>query len=113
MKKTAIAHLLNALLLLWLIASAGVLAGELTIQTVFAAALTLAIAVCVWRRMRWGYFAAAAWGLACYQLAKEGLALEHVKRPAMLGGFAVVIVTLYLHEVFCRRASITPSEPDQ
>jgi uncharacterized membrane protein YccC len=109
MTKIRIAHFLNALLLLWLIASAGVLAAELHIQTVFAAVLTLVIAVCVWRRMRWGYFAAAAWGLACYQLAKEGLALEQVKRAAMLGGFAVVIVALYLHEVFCRRPGTPPS----
>ncbi|BFM22246.1 hypothetical protein [Gilvimarinus japonicus] len=112
MTKSKIPHLLNALLLLWLLASAGVLASELKIQTVFAAVLTLVIAVFVWKRMRWGYFAAAAWGLACYQLAKEGLALEQVKRPAMLGGFAVVIIALYLHEVFCRRPKIKQSSSD-
>lgn len=108
MTKLRIAHFLNALLLLWLLASAGVLAAELKVQTVFAAVLTLVIVVFVFKRVRWGYFAAAAWGLACYQLAKEGLALEPVKRAAMLGGFSVVVVALYLHEVFCRRPNGTP-----
>lgn len=112
MTKSPIPHLLNALLLLWLLACAGVLAGELEIQTLFAAVITLVIAVCVWKKIRWGYFAAAAWGLACYQLAKEGLALEQVKRPAMIGGFVVVIVALYLHEVFCRRPSVKPPTTD-
>ncbi|MDO3381327.1 hypothetical protein QWI16_04020 [Gilvimarinus sp. SDUM040014] len=105
-----VAHFFNALLLLWLIAAAGFLAAELTIPTVFAAVITLVIAVLVLRRRRWGYFAAAAWGLACYQLAKEGLALELVKRPAMLGGFAVVVIALILHETYCRRP-ISEREP--
>ncbi|WP_339897410.1 hypothetical protein [uncultured Gilvimarinus sp.] len=112
MIKRKIPPLLNALLLLWLIASAGVLASELKAATVFAAALTLVIAVFVWKRQRWGYFTAAAWGLACYQLAKEGLALEQVKRPAMLGGFFVVIIALYLHEIFCRRPKTKHRSPD-
>ncbi|WP_041524294.1 hypothetical protein [Gilvimarinus agarilyticus] len=112
MIKHKIPPLLNALLLLWLVASAGVLASELELATVFAAALTLVIAVFVWRRQRWGYFAAAAWGLACYQLAKEGLALEQVKRAAMLGGFFVVPTALYLHEIFCRRPKTKHHSPD-
>ncbi len=112
MKKiTPLAYFFNALLLLWLLAAAGFLAAELRIETTFAAVLTLAVAWFVYKRQRWGYFAAAAWGLACYQLAKEELALELVKRPAMLGGFAVVVIALFLHEIFCRRPSIARDNP--
>ncbi|WP_020210654.1 hypothetical protein [Gilvimarinus chinensis] len=111
MKITALAHFFNALLLLWLLAAAGFLAAELRVESVFAAVTTLVIAWFVFKRQRWGYFAAAAWGLACYQLAKEGLALELVKRPAMLGGFAVVVIALFLHEVFCRRPNIERNSP--
>lgn len=103
MKIHTVAHFFNALLLLWLIAAAGFLASGMQIPTIFGALVTLVIAFFVYRRQRWGYFAAAAWGLACYQLAKEGLALEAVKRPAMLSGVAVVIIALALHEMFCRR----------
>ncbi len=112
MKITALAHFFNALLLLWLLSAAGFLAAELRVETVFAAVATLVIAWFVFKRQRWGYFAAAAWGLACYQLAKEGLALELVKRPAMLGGFVVVMIALFLHEVFCRRPNIERNSPE-
>jgi len=112
MIKTKTPHFINALLLLWLLASAGFLASELQLATLVAAGLTLLITLYVWQRNRWGYFAAAAWGLACYQLAKEGLALEQVKRPAMLGGLVVVIVALYLHEAFCRRGNGKQSPPE-
>lgn len=112
MKIHALAHFFNALLLLWLIAAAGFLASELRFETFFAAAATLVIAFYVFKRQRWGYFAAAAWGLACFQLAKEGLALEVVKRAAMLGGFAVIVVALFLHEMFCRRPTIERDPED-
>lgn len=111
MKIHVLAHFFNALLLLWLIAAAGFLASELQLATVFGALVTLVVAYFVFKRQRWGYFAAAAWGLACYQLAKEELALEVVKRPAMLGGFAVVVVALVLHEIFCRRPTQTRDKP--
>ncbi|MBU2885791.1 hypothetical protein KO507_08465 [Gilvimarinus agarilyticus] len=111
MKIHVLAHFFNALLLLWLIAAAGFLASELQVETVFAAAVTLVVAYFVFKRQRWGYFAAAAWGLACYQLAKEELALEVIKRPAMLGGFAVVVIALILHEVFCRRPTRGRDQP--
>ncbi|MDO3388565.1 hypothetical protein QWI17_22145 [Gilvimarinus sp. SDUM040013] len=111
MKLHVLAHFFNALLLLWLIAAAGFLASELQVVTIFAALVTLGIAFFVFKRQRWGYFSAAAWGLACYQLAKEELAFEVVKRPAMLGGFAVVVIALVLHEVFCRRPTGERNNP--
>lgn len=95
--------LLNSALALWLALACLYLAAVLTLQSAFAAAVTLGLLVLVLRRRRWGYFGAAVWGLACYQLAREGLMFADVKRLAMLGGMAAVVVSILLHEIFCRR----------
>ncbi len=94
---------LNTLLALWLALVCLYLAAVLTLQGAFAALVTLVLLVLVLRRQRWGYFGAAVWGLACYQLAKEGLMFADVKRLAMLGGMAAVVAGVLLHEIFCRR----------
>lgn len=94
---------LNTALVLWLVLACLYLAAVLTLQSVFAATVTLVLLVLVLRRERWGYFAVAAWGLACYQLAKEGLMFADVKRLAMLGGMATVVISIVLHEIFYRK----------
>ena len=97
-------------LVFWLLLMAVYLLQQWAPETIFGALLTSVIAVLVLRRNRWGYFAAAAWGLACYQIAKEGFALADIKRLAMIGGVVVSVASVYLHEIFCRRPD-TPSSP--
>lgn len=100
---------LNTALVLWLVLVCLYLAAVLTLQSGFAAAVTLVLLVLILRRQRWGYFAAAAWGLACYQLAKEGLMFADVKSLAMVGGMAAVVVSIILHEIFYRKPASAAS----
>lgn len=74
----------------------------------FLAAVTLGIGVGVYKNNSLAYFAAAAWGLACYQLAKEGYEFKDYKRETMTLGFFVIPTALYLHEKFARK--ITKNE---
>lgn len=95
---------LNRLLILTLLAAAGVFAALGQNTYTYTLALTgLALAMAVQRRWRWGYFAAAAWALACYQLAKEGLAFEPLKRSVMIAAVPLIVLALYLHEALARR----------
>jgi len=103
------------LLLLFLLALSTL--GFLTFQNiygVFLAVVTATIAVGVFKRIRWGYFACAAWGLACYQLAKQGYEFADLKRYAMILGFLVVPAAIFLHEKLGKK-SVKPvgEERDQ
>lgn len=71
----------------------------------FLALVTAAIIYGVYRRQRWGYFSAAAWGLACYQLAKQGYEFADVKRQVMVSGVLVIIIAIILHEKLARKSS--------
>lgn len=71
---------------------------------VFWAVVTGVIAVLCAKENRWGFFAAAGWGLACYQLAKQGYEFQDIKRWAMIVGILVVPVALVLHETLGRLA---------
>lgn len=73
----------------------------------FLAGVTAAIAWFCYKRNRWGYFAAAAWALACYQLAKQGYEFQSVKRQVMILGFILIPVALFLHETLGKAAAKT------
>ena len=69
----------------------------------FMALVNFAIAFAVWKKNRWGYFALAAFGLACFQLAKQELAFLDVKRYAMTLGFLIIPIAVFLHEVSAKK----------
>jgi hypothetical protein len=73
MSKTLIfAKILNWILIAVLVAS---VTGFISFQNVygfFLASVTALIAIGVYKNYHLAYFAAAAWGLGCYQLAKQG-----------------------------------------
>lgn len=108
-KTLRIAQLLNvALLILLLLAAAGFVSFA-NAYGAFLALVTALIAWAVFKHNRWGYFAAAAWGLACYQLAKQGYEFQAIKRQVMIIGFCVIPVALFLHETLAK----LPSKPAQ
>jgi hypothetical protein len=97
-KLLIVANILNGLLLIVLVASIAGFISFLNIYGFFLACVTAAITWGVFRQERWGYFAAAAWALACYQLAKQGYEFQSIKRHVMLLGFAIIPIALFLHE---------------
>ncbi len=101
-KRLVIAHALNWLLLLLLVASVVGFASFANVYGAFLALVTTTIAWLVFKHNRWGYFAAAAWGLACYQLAKQGYEFHAIKRQVMILGFLVVPSALFLHEMLAK-----------
>lgn len=112
-KKRAIAHVLNLCLLALLLASVIGFASFANAYGAFLALVTAAIAWGVFKHQRWGYFAAAAWGLACYQLAKQGYEFQDIKRHVMILGFCVIPVALFLHEVLAKVPTKPASSDDQ
>lgn len=114
MKKTLVlAHALNWILLLLLVASVVGFASFANIYGAFLALVTATIAWFVFRHNRWGYFAAAAWGLACYQLAKQGYEFQAVKRQVMILGFLVVPTALFLHEMLAKMPKNSAQNSDK
>ena len=97
-KLLIVANVLNGLLLIVLVASIAGFISFLNIYGLFLACVTAAITWGVFRQQRWGYFAAAAWALACYQLAKQGYEFQSIKRHVMFLGFAIIPIALFLHE---------------
>lgn len=97
-KLLIVANVLNVALLIILVASIAGFISFLNIYGLFLASVTAVIAWGVFKQQRWGYFAAAAWALACYQLAKQGYEFQSIKRHVMLLGFTLIPVALFLHE---------------
>lgn len=97
-KLLIVANVLNVALLIILVASIAGFISFLNIYGLFLACVTAAIAWGVFKQQRWGYFAAAAWALACFQLAKQGYEFQSIKRHVMMLGFALIPVALFLHE---------------
>ena len=97
-KLMIVANVLNGLLLIVLVAAVAGFISFLNIYGLFLACVTTAIAWGVFKQHRWGYFAAAAWALACYQLAKQGYEFQSIKRHVMMLGFALIPIALFLHE---------------
>jgi hypothetical protein len=102
-KTLAVAVFLNWMLLILLGAS---VVGFLSFQNaygIFLASVTALIAFGIYKKHAIAYFAAAAWGLAAYQLAKEGYEFKEVKRYVMIAGFVVIPVALFLHETLAKQ----------
>jgi hypothetical protein len=97
------ALVVNYVVLLLLIASLVSFVQHMNPFGFFMALVNFAIAVAVWKKNRWGYFALAAFGLACFQLAKQELAFIDVKRYAMIFGFLIIPVAVFLHEVLAQK----------
>ena len=104
-KVLIVANVLNVFLLLVLIASVAGFISFGNVYGLFLAAVTAAIAWGVYKHQRWGYFAAAAWALACYQLSKQGYEFQAIKRQVMILGFSLIPVALFLHETLGKAAS--------
>lgn len=113
------AKILNGALLLLLIAAVAGFLFFANIYGVFLASITALLAWGVFKHNAKAYFAAAAWGLACYQLAKQGYEFQSIKHQVMLLGVAVIPIALFLHEVLGRQQdknaqkSITDSANDK
>jgi hypothetical protein len=102
-KTLVIANFLNWALLFLLLVS---IAGFLTFQNIyglFLASVTTLIAGGIYKNNPFAYFAAAAWGLAAYQLAKEGYEFQDIKRYVMMTGVLVIPVALFLHEILAKQ----------
>jgi len=97
-KLMIVANVLNGVLLIVLVASIAGFISFLNIYGLFLACVTAAITWSVFKQQRWGYFAAAAWALACYQLAKQGYEFQSIKRQVMMLGFTLIPIALFLHE---------------
>jgi hypothetical protein len=101
-KTLVVAKILNwALLLLLAVSVVGFLSFK-NVYGLFLASVTALIAVGVYKHKAVAYFSAAAWGLAAYQLAKQGYEFQDIKRYAMLLGIIVIPVALFLHEVIAK-----------
>jgi hypothetical protein len=104
-KLLIVANVLNAFLLIVLVASVAGFISFLNIYGLFLACVTAIIAWSVFKHQRWGYFAAAAWALACYQLAKQGYEFQSIKRHVMILGFVLIPIALFLHEILGKAAA--------
>lgn len=104
MSKTLVAaKILNwAMFFLLLAATVGFLSFQ-NVYGFFLASVTALIAFGVYKNYHLAYFAAAAWGLACYQLAKEGYEFAAIKHQVMTLGFIVIPIALFLHEILGKR----------
>lgn len=103
-KVMIVARVLNWLLLLILIAAVAGFISFANVYGFFLAIVTAAIAWFCYQHNRWGYFAAAAWALACYQLAKQGYEFQSIKRHVMIAGVAIIPLALFLHETLGKTA---------
>ena len=97
------ALIVNYLVLILLIGSLVSFIQQMNPFGFFMALVNFAIAFAVWKNNRWGYFALAAFGLACFQLAKQELAFLDVKRYAMTFGFLIIPIAVFLHEVLAQK----------
>lgn len=102
-KSLVIAKCLNWVVLALLVASVG---GFLYFQNaygLFLASVTALIAFGVYKNHAIAYFSTAAWGLACYQLAKEGYEFQAIKHHVMTLGFLIIPIALFLHEKLAKK----------
>lgn len=115
-KLMIVARVLNWLLLLvFFVAIAGFISFA-NAYGFFLAAVTAVIAWFCYKHNHWGYFAAAAWALACYQLAKQGYEFQSIKRHVMTAGFILIPIALFLHETLGKAVAKTAqndSNPDR
>ncbi|WP_347330065.1 hypothetical protein [Marinimicrobium locisalis] len=105
LSKPRVDRLLNAFLALSLLAAGVAFVFHTSGYGLLLAPVAVLIAVGVLVRYRWAYFASGVWYLACYQLAKEGLEFELLKRVVMVLSIPLVALSIYLHEALASRAS--------
>lgn len=104
MKKfTQLPVYLNYLLILMLVVLGVNFVFLLSFYSLALALVAFSLAIGLYRRNRWAYFGSAVWALACYQLAREGLALEELKRALMVLSIPLVVLSIYLHEKLGRK----------
>jgi mannose/fructose/N-acetylgalactosamine-specific phosphotransferase system component IID len=96
MKKFAL--LLNYLVIVLFLVSIATFVTFGHIVGYFLALIAAIITFGLWKQWRWGYFAAAAFGLACFQLAKQGYQFQTLKREAMILGVLMIPIAIFLHE---------------
>lgn len=101
-KMFQVAKVLNWALLLLLAASVVGFLSFKNVYGLFLASVTALIAFGIYKQKAIAYFSAAAWGLAAYQLAKQGYEFQDVKRCVMILGVIVIPVALFLHEVLAK-----------
>lgn len=101
-KTLRFARALNWIVLLVFLAAIIEFISQLTLYSVFLALVTALIAWGIFNNKSWGYFCAGCWGLACFQLAKQGLAFPDIKHEAMVVGLLVMISALFLHELLVK-----------
>jgi hypothetical protein len=98
------AKVLNIILLVILLASCGGFISFMNLYGAFLALITALIAYGCVKHNRWAYFGAAAWGLACFQLAKQGLEFEAIKHYVIVVGIVIIPLALFLHEMLAKPA---------
>lgn len=101
-KMFQVAKVLNWALLLLLAASVVGFLSFKNVYGLFLASVTALIAFGIYKQKAIAYFSAAAWGLAAYQLAKQGYEFQDIKRYVMILGVIVIPVALFLHEVLAK-----------
>lgn len=106
LSKSRVDHSLNIFLVLSLVAAGVAFVFHTSGYGLLLAPVAAVIAVGVLLRHRWAYFASGVWCLACYQLAKEGLEFELLKRVVMSASIPLVVLSIYLHEALAPRASL-------
>jgi mannose/fructose/N-acetylgalactosamine-specific phosphotransferase system component IID len=109
MKKFAL--LLNYLVIVLFLVSIATFVTFGHVVGYFLALVAAIIAFALWKQWRWGYFAAAAFGLACFQLAKQGYQFQTLKREAMILGVLMIPIAIFLHEQLTKPKS-TPDNID-
>ncbi|HWV15498.1 MAG TPA: hypothetical protein VN030_08695 [Cellvibrio sp.] len=103
-KTILVARILNAALLLLLVASVAGFLSFANAYGVFLASVTALLAWGVFKNNSKAYFATAVWGLACYQLAKQGYEFQALKRFVMMAGMLVIPIALFLHETLGKQS---------
>ena len=101
-KMFQVAKVLNWALLLLLVASVVGFLSFKNVYGLFLGSVTALIAFGVYKHKAMAYFSAAAWGLAAYQLAKQGYEFQDIKRYVMILGIIVIPVALFLHEILAK-----------
>lgn len=101
-KMFQLAKILNGMLLLLLAASVVGFLSFKNVYGLFLASVTALIAFGVYKHKAMAYFSAAAWGLAAYQLAKQGYEFQEIKPYVMIVGILVIPIALFLHEVLAK-----------
>ena len=101
-KMLQVAKVLNWTLLLLLAASVVGFLSFKNVYGLFLASVTALIAFGIYNQKAIAYFSAAAWGLAAYQLAKQGYEFQDIKRSVMILGIIVIPVALFLHEILAK-----------